>query len=136
MRVYFYILTDLIFFFMRIVDTNILYYKFANNRYPTELNDAYITSINALKFLRNIEKRHPNRANYYLPLLSKSDQYGRGLIPLLNQHPQKGISRRCQMPFNLILATVTKVIYYIITFQSLDLSIPATQWFSMPAHRY
>lgn len=55
---------------MRIIDTNILYYKHKNPNYNVSLADSHITSINALEFLKNIEKVHTNRAKYYIPRIS------------------------------------------------------------------
>lgn len=56
---------------MRIIDTNILYYKHQNPKYIISLSNGFITSINALEFLKNIEKKHTNRAKYYIPLISQ-----------------------------------------------------------------
>lgn len=53
---------------MEIIDTNILYYKFKNSKYPIDIKEKNITSINALEFLKNIEKNRTNSAKYYIPL--------------------------------------------------------------------
>lgn len=51
-----------------IIDTNILHYAFKDkNSIEIDLKFKSITSINALEFLRNIEKKHNNKAKYYLP---------------------------------------------------------------------
>jgi predicted nucleic acid-binding protein len=53
---------------MEIIDTNILSYKFKNTNYQISLDDKHISSINALEFLKNIEKIRSNSAKYYIPL--------------------------------------------------------------------
>jgi hypothetical protein len=53
---------------MEIIDTNILYYKFKRKNYEFDISDKHISSINALEFLKNIEKVHTNSAKYYIPL--------------------------------------------------------------------
>jgi len=53
---------------MKILDTNILYYKYRSFKYPTNIDRQYITSISALEFLKNIDKDYNNRAKYYIPL--------------------------------------------------------------------
>lgn len=60
---------------MRIIDTNILYYKHKNFNYNISLENSFITSVNALEFLKNIEKVHTNKAKYYIPILN-SIHYG------------------------------------------------------------
>lgn len=55
---------------MEIIDTNILYYKYKKPNYPIEIWDRNISSINALEFLKNIEKVHTNSAKYYLPVIN------------------------------------------------------------------
>ncbi len=57
---------------MKIIDTNILYYKHKDADYKIEIEDNFITSVNALEFLRNIEKEHSSKAKYYIPLLKKA----------------------------------------------------------------
>jgi hypothetical protein len=51
----------------RFIDTNILYYKFDDKAYPVDIVKGNIVSVNALEFLKNIEKVHNNRAKYYVP---------------------------------------------------------------------
>ena len=55
---------------MRIIDTNILYYKHKDPKYKVSIENDFITSVNALEFLKNIEKVHTNKAKYYIPLLN------------------------------------------------------------------
>ncbi|WP_269243076.1 hypothetical protein [Flavobacterium limnophilum] len=55
---------------MEIIDTNILYYKFKNPKYYIDIRDKNISSVNALEFLKNIEKVHTNSAKFYIPLNS------------------------------------------------------------------
>ncbi|MDR7131277.1 hypothetical protein J2X69_003638 [Algoriphagus sp. 4150] len=55
---------------MEIIDTNILYYKYTNPKYSIEIEGKKISSINALEFLKNIEKIHTNSAKFYIPLNS------------------------------------------------------------------
>lgn len=55
---------------LNFIDTNILYYKYANKKYPVQVKGQNIVSINALEFLRNIEKVHNNRAKYHIPVAS------------------------------------------------------------------
>lgn len=50
------------------IDTNILYYKFANEKFKVEISSQNIVSINALEFLKNIEKKYTNRAKYHIPV--------------------------------------------------------------------
>lgn len=50
------------------IDTNILYYKFSNKKLPIQIKGRNIVSINALEFLKNIDKEHNNRARYHIPL--------------------------------------------------------------------
>lgn len=49
------------------IDTNILYYKYSKASFVTDVFSKNISSINALEFLRNIEKNHNNKAKYYIP---------------------------------------------------------------------
>ncbi|HEV7382416.1 MAG TPA: hypothetical protein VGN64_21620 [Dyadobacter sp.] len=51
---------------MKFIDTNILYYKYSKS-YVDSISGANIVSINALEFLKNIEKVHQNRSKYYIP---------------------------------------------------------------------
>jgi len=51
------------------LDTNILYYKFSGKPVNIDLKGKSLTSINALEFLKNIEKEHHNKAKYHIPLL-------------------------------------------------------------------
>ena len=53
---------------MELIDTNILYYKHKNSRYNIDIKEKNICSINALEFLKNIEKVHTNSAKYYIPV--------------------------------------------------------------------
>jgi hypothetical protein len=53
---------------MEIIDTNVLYYKFKNPNYYIDIKNKNIGSINALEFLKNIEKVHSNSAKFYIPL--------------------------------------------------------------------
>lgn len=52
---------------MDFIDTNVLYYVYSKNDLKISSEGALITSINALEFLKNIEKEHNNKANYYIP---------------------------------------------------------------------
>lgn len=49
------------------LDTNILYYGHSGKKQDVILEGQLITSINALEFLKNIEKVHTNRAKYHIP---------------------------------------------------------------------
>lgn len=49
------------------IDTNILYQSYPNKKPDFGTDKYHITSVNALEFLRNIEKEHNNRAKYYIP---------------------------------------------------------------------
>ena len=53
---------------MEIIDTNILYYKYKNSNYKIDISNKHISSINALEFLKNIEKVHTNSAKFYIPI--------------------------------------------------------------------
>lgn len=53
---------------MEIIDTNILSYKYKNHKYNIDIQDKNISSVNALEFLKNIEKVHPNSAKFYIPV--------------------------------------------------------------------
>lgn len=53
---------------MEIIDTNALSYKFSNANYSINIDNKFISSINALEFLKNIEKTRSNSAKYYIPL--------------------------------------------------------------------
>lgn len=55
---------------MELIDTNILYYKHRNAKYNIDINNKSISSINALEFLKNIEKAHTNSAKFYIPVNS------------------------------------------------------------------
>ena len=50
------------------LDTNILYYKHSGKEVNIDINGKFITSINALEFLKNIEKKHHNKAKYHIPV--------------------------------------------------------------------
>lgn len=52
---------------MDFIDTNVLYYAYSKNDFEISDEGAIITSINALEFLKNIEKEHNNKAKYYIP---------------------------------------------------------------------
>lgn len=54
---------------MELIDTNILYYKYSNKKYNIDINDKFISSINALEFLKNIEKVNTNSAKFYIPFI-------------------------------------------------------------------
>lgn len=75
---------------MEIIDTNILYYKFKNPNYYIDIKDKNITSINALEFLKNIEKFHTNSAKFYIPL---DPSFRSHFIAILSKYHKNG-------PFN------------------------------------
>lgn len=52
------------------LDTNILYYAHSGIKHDIKIEEQNITSINALEFLKNIEKVHTNRAKYHIPRTS------------------------------------------------------------------
>ena len=60
---------------MRFIDTNILYYKYSKS-YIDSISGANIVSINAMEFLKNIEKVHQNRSKYYIPNRFGTTTYG------------------------------------------------------------
>ncbi|MGB5981353.1 MAG: hypothetical protein WBG46_04340 [Nonlabens sp.] len=49
------------------LDTNILYNKHSGKEKDLNIKRKFITSINALEFLKNIEKKHHNKAKYHIP---------------------------------------------------------------------
>jgi hypothetical protein len=65
---------------MELIDTNILYYKFENPKYKIDVQGKNISSINALEFLRNIEKVHPNSAPYFIPLYKNINHHFSALL--------------------------------------------------------
>ncbi len=52
------------------LDTNILYYAHSGKKIDVDIEGQKITSINALEFLKNIEKTHSNKAKYHIPRTS------------------------------------------------------------------
>jgi hypothetical protein len=52
------------------LDTNILYYKHQGQNLNLNIKGKSITSINALEFLKNIEKKHHNKAKYHIPFIT------------------------------------------------------------------
>lgn len=50
------------------LDTNILYYKHSGKKIDINIKGKSITSINALEFLKNIEKKEHNKAKYHIPI--------------------------------------------------------------------
>jgi hypothetical protein len=49
------------------IDTNILYYAYSGKKLDVKIEKQRITSLNALEFLKNIEKAHTNKAKYHIP---------------------------------------------------------------------
>lgn len=45
-----------------------IFYKFKNPKYYIDIQNKNISSVNALEFLKNIEKVHTNSAKFYIPL--------------------------------------------------------------------
>jgi hypothetical protein len=52
------------------LDTNILYYKHQGKNIDIDIKGKSIISINALEFLKNIEKKHHNKAKYHIPFIT------------------------------------------------------------------
>ena len=77
---------------MEIIDTNILYYKFKNSNYKIDISDKHISSINALEFLKNIEKVHTNSAKFYIPI-DKGLSFHFSIL-LSKLHKQKPFNKR------------------------------------------
>lgn len=77
---------------MELIDTNILYYKFNNPKYEIDLKGRNVSSINALEFLKNIEKVHTNSAKYYIPL-SNGLNIHLGIF-LSNFHKKKAFNKK------------------------------------------
>jgi predicted nucleic acid-binding protein len=61
------------------LDTNILYYVHSGNKQDLKIAEQNITSINALEFLKNIEKVHTNKAKYHIPRTNSMFHYN-GII--------------------------------------------------------
>jgi predicted nucleic acid-binding protein len=73
------------------IDTNILYHKYSGELSDFIIEKQTITSINALEFLKNIEKKHNNRARYHIPNVKSALHFakfinGEGYIKKRN-HP-------------------------------------------------
>lgn len=77
---------------MEIIDTNILYYKFKNPKYHIDIQDKNISSVNALEFLKNIEKVHTNSAKFYIPLNNRLNFYFDDLLAKF--HKNKAFNKR------------------------------------------
>lgn len=77
---------------MEIIDTNILYYKFKNPKYQIDIRDKNISSVNALEFLKNIEKVHTNSAKFYIPL-NNGLNFHIGIL-LSKFHKNKALNKR------------------------------------------
>lgn len=77
---------------MEIIDTNILYYKFKNSKYYIDIQDRNISSVNALEFLKNIEKVNTNSAKFYIPLNIGLNFYF--VISLSKFHKNRAFSKR------------------------------------------
>lgn len=72
---------------MEFIDTNILYYKFSNS-YVDTISGTNIVSINALEFLKNIEKSHSSRSKYYIPYrISPYDAMKKEYVKLHGKRP-------------------------------------------------
>jgi len=77
---------------MDIIDTNILYYKYKNEKYHIDIQNKNISSINALEFLKNIEKVQTNSAKFYIPV-NNGLNFHFGLL-LSKFHKNKAFNKR------------------------------------------